>query len=354
MKVLVLGGSRFIGRRLVSELLERGDQVTLFNRGRSPDRFGERVNRIAGDRRSASDLSAAFSGREFDAAYDFLSFTSEDARLAIDALSGRTGHFIHINTCSVYWCTGYFPCPVPEEAFDRHGDFEEREGSIEYDYGYNKRKAEETLFAAHRENGFPATAVRLPNVAGEEDPTLRYASYVMRVADGGPLVIPDGGYAPFRHVYVGDAARALAGIPTRPQVVGRAYNLASHEILSVRRLVADTARLLDRRIETVDVPSSVLELRWTGADFSPFSKRAAQIPSIARARRELDWSPSPYETWIEATVLWSRKEVRKPGVLPPAYAGRDREIALAEWFRRTALERPDGEARDGTSARRRG
>ena len=354
MKILVLGGARFIGRRLVAESLERGHGVTLFNRGTRDDRFGDRVDRIVGDRRSPRDLAAAIENREFDAVYDFLSFTAEDARLAIDALSGRTGHFIHISTCSVYWCTGDFPCPVPEEDFDRYGDFEERKDSIEYDYGYNKRKAEEALFAAHRERAFPVTAVRMPNVAGEEDPTLRYASYVLRITDGGPLVLPDGGYAPFRHVYVGDAARALAGIPGQRDAIGRAYNLASHEILSVRRLVSDMAGLLDRRIDTVDIPSSIIDLRWPEAGFSPFSKRAAQVPAIARARREIGWSPSPYESWLEATVRWSSKEVRKAGVLPPACAERDREIALAEWFRRTALEKRDGESMDGTSGRRRG
>lgn len=350
--VLVLGGARFIGRRLVAECLERGHRVTLFNRGSRDDRFGDRVVRITGDRRSSGDLAAAVEGREFDVVYDFLSFNAADARLAIDALSGRTGRFIHISTCSVYWCTGDFPCPVPEEDFDRFGDFEQRPESIEYDYGYNKRKAEEALFAAHREKAFPVTALRMPNVAGEEDPTLRYASYVMRIIDGGPLVLPDGGYAPFRHVYVGDAAAALAGLPAHGETIGRAYNLASHEILSVRRLVTDMAAALDRRIDLVDVPSPVIERRWPEADFSPFSKRAAQVPSIARARREIGWSPSPYASWLEATVRWSHEKLREAGALPPAYAGRNREIALAEWFRKT-VETPGG-ATDGTSGPRRG
>lgn len=351
--ILVLGGARFIGRRLVAECLDLGHRVTLFNRGSRDDRFGDRVDRVTGDRRSPQDLAAALDGREFDVVYDFLSFNAEDARFAIDALSGRTGRFIHISTCSVYWCTGDFPCPVPEEDFDRLGDFKERKESIEYDYGYNKRKAEEALFAAFRKTGFPVTAVRLPNVAGEEDPTLRYASYVARIADGGPLVLPDGGYAPFRHVYVGDAAATLAGLPGRAESVGRAYNLASHEILSVRRLVSDMAEMMDRRVDLVDVPSPVIDDRWPEAGFSPFSKRAAQVPSIARARREIGWSPSPYRTWLEATVRWSHEQIRKPGVLPPAYAERNREIALAEWFRKS-VALSDGGSTDGTSSRRRG
>src|SRR5262249_9037080 len=160
------------------------------------------------------------------------------ARLAAETLAGRVGRFVHVSTCSVYWCTGDFPCPVPEEDFDRLGDFSERPTSIEYDYGYNKRKAEEALFEAHGQTGFPFTAVRLPIVGGEGDLSLRCASYCRRVGDGGPLALPDGGWAPLRQVYVGDVVRTLAALPGAPHAVGQAYNLAGAEILSVRAIVA--------------------------------------------------------------------------------------------------------------------
>src|SRR5678815_5195488 len=276
MNVLILGGTRFIGRRLVEELLSAGDRVTLYNRGRTPDPFGAGVERVIGERRSAADLSAGLARREFDAAYDLLSYESGDARLAIDALAGRAGHFIHVSTCSVYWCTGDFPCPVPEEEFDRLTDFAERPGSIEYDYGYNKRQAEQTLFAADQEHGFPVTAIRIPIVGGEGDVSLRYAAYCARVADGNPLALPDGGYAPFRHVYVGDVARTLASLPRLRGSIGQAYNLACAEILSVRSIVAAIAGLIGRKVETVDIPTPVLRAMGLGTAFSPFSQQAAQ------------------------------------------------------------------------------
>jgi len=225
LKVLVLGGTRFIGRRLVEALLARGHRVTIFTRGQKADPWGNRVGRVIGDRASARDLGrAAHAGK--DAIVDFLSYDAASARLAVEAYAGRTAHFVHISTCSVYWCTGKFPCPVPEEEFDRFGDFEERPGSIEYAYGYAKRKAEEILFAAHRETGFPATMIRMPIVGGEADPSLRYISYFYRIDDGRPIVLPDAGIACFRHCYVGDAAETLADLPGKGVAIGRAYNLA--------------------------------------------------------------------------------------------------------------------------------
>src|SRR5262245_4251738 len=116
MKALVIGGTRFIGKRLVEALLARGHRVTIFNRGRTLHPFGNRVTKVVGDRKNAADLArAAHGGR--DAVFDFLSYDAEDARLALEAFAGRTEHFIQISTCSVYWCTGDFPCPVPEEDF---------------------------------------------------------------------------------------------------------------------------------------------------------------------------------------------------------------------------------------------
>ena len=337
MTILVFGGTRFIGRRLVEDLLAAGHKVTLYNRGATPDPFGGAVERIKGDRRSSADLLSGLARREFDAVYDFLSYEAADARLAVETLSGRVGRFVHISTCSVYWCTGDFPCPVPEEDFARLADFPERPGSIEYDYGYSKRKAEETLFAAHRERGFPVTTIRLPIVGGEGDPTLRYASYCLRVADGGPIVLPDGGYASFRHVYVADAARTLAALPGIPRAVGQAYNLACDEILSVRSVVTRIASVLGCAVDTVEIPTPALRALGVGTTFSPFTQQAAQVPAIFKARSELGWAPTPYATWLERTVRWSMDARRSPAGAPPAYAHRESELAAAERFRRALM-----------------
>lgn len=332
MKCLVLGGTRFIGRRLVDELLAAGARVALYTRNRTTHPFAGRVEQLEGDRRSAADLAAALRGRSFDAAWDFLSYDATDARLAVDALGGRVGRFIHISTCSVYWCTGDFPCPVPETDFERLDEFEERPGSIEYEYGYNKRKAEQVLFAAHRQEGFPVTTIRLPIVGGEADPSLRYASYCMRVGDGAPIALPDGGYAPFRHVYVGDAARTLASLPGKPKTMGEAYNLACAEILSLRSVVASIARLMGRTVETVEIPSPVLRSLGLPAAFSPFSQQAAQVPAIGKARRDLGWDPTPYQIWLERVV--SDAPGGASAALPPPLAHRAKELEVIEAYRR--------------------
>lgn len=337
--ILILGGSRFIGRRLARELLSGGDRVTIFTRGGVPDGLGPDVRRIHGDRRSGADLRGTLSGRPFDVVYDFLSYDAQDARLAIEVFSGRTARFVHISTCSVYWCAGVFPCPVREEDFDRLDVTAERPSSIEFAYGTGKRAAEEALFAAHRDHGFPVTALRLPIVGGEEDASLRYAGYLHRIDDGGPLALPDGGHAPFRHVYVGDATRVLAALPSFPAAAGRAYNLACGEILTLRRVVAGIAALRGRRVEVVDVPIGVAR-RAMGESFgawSPFSQQAAQVPSISRAQQELGYEPTPYDVWLDRAVRWAADRMGRGGDPPPAMAHRGRERDLIQSWKRALV-----------------
>ena len=351
MKTLVFGGTRFIGRRLLGELLSAGHQVAIYTRGHVSHPFGGAVEALVGDRRAPADLARALAGREFDAVYDFLCYDAGDARLALDALAGRVGRYIHISTCSVYWCTGDFPCPVPEEDFDRLGDFSERPESIEYAYGYGKRQAERIFFEAWRRHGFPITTIRMPIVGGEGDLSLRLASYCLRVGDGQPLAMPDSGLAPVRQVYVGDAARLLARLPAIPEAAGQAYNLAGSEILSVRAIVAAVARVMGRAVQMVDIPSDVLRLLGTDTAFSPYSQPAAQVPAIHKARRELGWSPTAYPVWLERAVSWSLDAAGRGGAVPEAYTHRARELSAIQRYRAAALSLSSA---DGTSSARPG
>jgi len=280
---------------------------------------------------------AAHAGR--DGVFDFLSYDAADATLAARAFTGKTAHFIHISTCSVYWCTGEFPCPVGEEEFDRFGDFDERPGSIEYAYGYAKRKAEEALIAAHREDKLPATAIRMPVVGGEADPSLRHISYFHRIDDGGPLVLPDSGVAGFRQMYVDDAAETLADPPGKTVAMGRAYNLACEEILDLRGIIAMSAHFLGRKVATLPISFHLLDAKGLDRSFSPFSQPISQIPSIERAKSELGYHPTRYSVWLERVVRWYR-DFHRAGP-PPQYAHRERELAIAdEYLRALRLEPP--------------
>ncbi len=187
--VLIIGGNRFVGRFLAWRLLARGDRVTLLNRGRLADPFGDRVERLVADRTSP-DLERLVAGRTFDAVVDLAAFTGEDGRRAAEILRGRTRHHVMVSTGQVYLVREGCPHPAREPARE-----EDYDGPVmarpadpadveDWEYGIGKRACEDALAAAARD-GFPATRVRIPMVNGPLDYFRRIEGYLWRLVPGG-------------------------------------------------------------------------------------------------------------------------------------------------------------------------
>ncbi|WP_437511897.1 NAD-dependent epimerase/dehydratase family protein [Sorangium sp. So ce1099] len=330
MRVLVLGGTRFMGHFLVYRLLAAGHQVTLLNRGVTPDAFGDRVGRIRCDR-AAGDLEQALGGRAFDVAVDFTAYTAADGRAAVGALGGgRVGHYLMISTGSVYLVRKGCPRPSRERDYDgpllpEPADEADRAA---WAYGMDKRGCEDVLAAAWHEHGFPATVLRIPMVNGERDPHRRLERYVARVLDGGPLLVPDGGEHPVRHVYSGDVVRAIVRLLLVPSTFGQAYNLCMEETPTLSELLALVAELLGAPARLVPVTSAALRDR--GVDpvaMSPFSDRWMSTLDPAKARAELGFQHTPLRRWLE-TVITSLL-ANPPSEPPPGYERRAEELSLA-------------------------
>ncbi|HEU4732304.1 MAG TPA: NAD-dependent epimerase/dehydratase family protein, partial [Kofleriaceae bacterium] len=234
MRVLVIGGNRFMGRGLVWRLLCGGHRVTVVNRGNLPDPFGDRIERLRADR-STDAFDRAIGRRTFDAAVDFAGFTADDTARAVRVLSGRVGHYVFISTGQVYLVRE--GCPQPSREDDYAGPVMAAPPSPadreDWAYGIGKRGAEDVLAAA---SGLPSTRLRLPMVNGEHDPRRRIEGYVRRILDRGPLIVPRAD-AIARHVHSGAVIRAIASILEEPPPLGLVYNLAQPEQLTVRALL---------------------------------------------------------------------------------------------------------------------
>ncbi|MGB8951170.1 MAG: NAD-dependent epimerase/dehydratase family protein [Candidatus Aminicenantales bacterium] len=330
MKVLIIGGTRFLGYHIVRRLLEDSHEVTLFNRGLTPDDFGGRVKRIRGDRYDHKDFYRRFKGKRFDVVVDMIAFKVEDTRAAVRTFEGNIGHFIHISTGAVYIVTKDFPCPLREDDFDRELGSPSKKNAGLWEYGFHKRKCEEVLQEAYGSSGFPVMSLRLPVVQGERDYTLRAYSYFIRLQDGNPLILPDSGLNVATHVYQGDIVHAVALNLLNKRTFGQAYNLAQEEVLSLRGFVLKAAEVLGRTAELVDIPSSFLDEISLGTDFSPFSGRRPFILSVEKARKDLQMTSTPLATWLRKTILWFNEEYQ--GDPPENYQSRDREVKVARCF----------------------
>lgn len=319
-----------MGYGLVWRLLLGGHRVTVLNRGRTPDPFGERVERLAGDR-TTPDLRRLLKGRRFDAAVDFAAFTGADVAGAVEALGvGGVGHYVLISTGQVYLVREACPQPSRESDYDGPtlpapvGEADRRE----WEYGMGKRAAEDALREAWRSGGFPGTALRLPVVNGERDHTRRLEGYLWRLLDGGPLLLPDGGRSRLRHVYVSDVVRTLDAILGRGDTFGRAFNICQEEAPTLRELLERLSEAMGARPALVDVASSRLEEEGLAPRaVSPFSSRWISHLDASLARAELGFRPTPLAQALESIVASFLAHL--PEHPPESYSGRQRELALA-------------------------
>jgi nucleoside-diphosphate-sugar epimerase len=327
VKVLVVGGTRYMGAELVWRLLLSGHAVTLFNRGRTPDPFGARVERLVGDRRT-DDFARLLRGRRFDAAVDFAAYEGPDVQAVVDGLD--VGHYVVISTGQVYLVRDAAPVPARESDYD--GPLMPRPADprdlSDWEYGIGKRACEDVLAYAWEIARFPSTRVRIPIVNGERDTSRRLEGYLWRILDGGPLLLPDGASALVRHVYAGDVVRFLLRILGDPQTHGRAYNVCHDELLPLRDVLSLLAEAMGARTRFVDVTTASLEA--AGLDVravSPFSTRWTSRLDPARAREELDFAPRPLRQAFD--VIARSFLAHLPASPPDGYANRARELELA-------------------------
>ena len=203
MRILVLGGTRFVGRHIVEAARADGHAVSVFNRGRTPVPWDD-VEQLRGDRGGAL---AALRGRSWDACIDVSGYLPEEVRASAGLLAGHVARYVFISTASVYDLAGAAPGIDETGALLAVAD---GEGDVPAAALYGSRK----VACEHEaKRAFPGRALILRPVivAGPFDPTNRFAWWVERIARGGEILAPVGPAAPVQLIDGRDlAAFALA------------------------------------------------------------------------------------------------------------------------------------------------
>jgi 2'-hydroxyisoflavone reductase len=296
MHVLVLGGTRFLGRAAVDAALGRGDEVTLFNRGQSNPGLYPGLETIIGDR--AGDLSA-LAARGWDAVIDIAGYDPEVVRNSARAIDA--GRYVFVSTASVYAShdvTQTEDSPV----LSLTGDLPEADR-----YGARKAEAEQIVTSIYGSN---AHIARAGLIVGPHDPTDRFAYWPRRIARGGRVLAPGDPADPLQFIDVRDLAAWLVDACHRDGRQGT-FNVTGKP-MPFKHLLDRCVNVTGSDADLTWVPTDVLLVR--GADpWMGVPMWIAAAPGWAAAN-DVDVSRAmaaglvirPLEDTIRDTLAWDR------------------------------------------------
>ena len=257
MKICVVGGTGNISSAFVPLLLQKGYDVTLYNRGKKGV-TPPGVRWIEGDRHDEATFEATMQAEKFDAAIDMICFNKEQAESSLRAFRG-VQHFVFCSTVCVYGIQ-YDYLPVKEDHPLRPIT----------DYGRRKGEAEEVFMDAWGKEQFPVTIIRPSTTFGPIQGAIRQIgwdySWIDRIRKGKPILVCDEGQARHQFLHVGDAALCFANVPGKQHCVGQTYNMTKQGYTTWREYHLTAMEVLGRQAELVSFPFATLA-QWNIPEF---------------------------------------------------------------------------------------
>jgi nucleoside-diphosphate-sugar epimerase len=328
MKVLIIGGTGLISTAITRYLIERGDEVTLYNRGTTEARIPVGSTLIRGDRKAYAAFEAQMAGAgSFDCVIDMICFLPEEAESAIRAFKGRVGHFIICSTVDVY-----------SKPANRYPIVEAEPYKPASLYGLNKVRAEQIFLAAHERGDFPVTIIRPAYTYGEGGRlvyTFGWNTYqVDRMRKGKPLVVHGDGSSLWVACHIDDAGRAFAEAAGKSQTFGRAYHVTGEAWLTWNRYYQEMAEALDAPEPVlIHIPSNLLARLTPKGQICVENFQFNNIFDNSAARTDLNFRYTiPWKEGVRRAVAWLDERDRIPNSDDDPHDDR----VIATWQRHSA------------------
>ena len=268
MRILVIGGTSFIGPHVVNQLIRMDHEVVVYHRGETNIDFPKSVRHILGDRKNMNQFTEEYSRFSPDAVIDMIPSTEKDAEMLIETFTGITPRVIAISSQDVYRAYGLVNLfetgelehvPITEKSklrtnlYPYQNATKEREDWCNnYDKILVERKVLET-------SAFASTVLRLPAVYGPRDNQHRFFSYLnlMRIKDKRPYIIMDESFANWHwtHSYVENVAHSIVTATVNSQSSGKVYNVGEPVTPSMKDFVKEIGKSLNWDGEIILLPS---------------------------------------------------------------------------------------------------
>ncbi len=298
-RVLVIGGTSFIGKRLVSELLKGGHSVALLHRADSHP-FGRKVDNLIADRSEPEQVKSAVEGRRFDIifdnAYDWSrGTTAAHVEASAKAVGDRLIRYVYMSSVAAYGdgLNHYEDDPL---APDDHPN----------PYIRNKAVTERMLFRMHQRTGLPVVTFRPPFIYGPENPFYREQFFWDRMRAGRPVILPGDGGRLMQFAYVKDLVTAMIRSMSDPGAVGQAFNIANERPVTQLELINALAKAAGKPPQIARVPRErIIESGGNPMGDPMYFGYYFDVPPITEAvgkvKRVLKLQPTPFEEGLAET-----------------------------------------------------
>ena len=287
MRVLVLGGSVFVGRRLVRALVDAGHEVSVLNRGRTATSWPAGVTQLVADRTDANSMRAALAGKHWDALYDVSGFVmaagGSDFASLLDLVDGLVGNYVYVSSIMAYdqSLVGVFPwtedLPANPEGTSSYGGF--------------KAVAERALLERHARTGLPVSVVRPAAIYGPNNNIFDMETPMfLRLLRGLPILVPHGGLVAGSYGHVDDLCALMMSLPGCSAAHGEIFN-ATTDGVTVTRYIETLAAVVGVDANVVYVPDSQLGTTTTAVFGHLFGAAHHAVLNTDKVRHILGFQP---------------------------------------------------------------
>ncbi|NEU75242.1 NAD-dependent epimerase/dehydratase family protein [Hassallia byssoidea VB512170] len=272
MRILIMGGTRFIGVYLTKMLVESGHTVVLFNRGNRP--APQQVEQITGDRTDAAQLKEKLSQESFDVIFDNNGRELTDTQPLAEIFQDRVQHFVYMSSAGVYLKSDQMP-HVEGDAVDPK----------------SRHKGKHETEAFLTQSGLPFTSIRPTYIYGPSNYNELESWFFDRIVRDRPIAIPGNGMHITQLGHVKDLAKAMTKIVGNKQAIGQIYNVSGDRFVTFDGLARACA------VAAGKSPDDVKIVHYDPKKFD-FGKRKAFpmrvqhfFASVNKAMKELNWQP---------------------------------------------------------------
>lgn len=291
MRILIIGGTGLISTPMTHFLLERGEDITLYNRGETDSRVPARTKVVHGDRQQYAAFEAQMQELgTFDCVIDMVGYAPEDAESVVRAFKGRVGQFIFCSTVDVY-----------QKPATRYPYVEDEPYGGLNTYSINKVACEKILLQAHERGDFPLTIIRPAYTYGESRGVLypfgTGSTYLDRIRAGKAIIVHGDGASLWVACHIDDVARAFIGAIANSNTFGKCYHVTGEEWMTwdiYHQKVAQALGAPDPQI--VHIPTNML------MKFSP--ERAAIVAQNFQFNNIFDNSAAKHDLGFQYTISW--------------------------------------------------